>query len=401
MERIRVSGVWKQFNRHSTQPRTLKEWLVSLVSARAPQPASDVRSAFWALKDVSFAIRAGEMVGIIGDNGSGKSTVLKLITGISKPTRGSVTVNGRISALLELGAGFHPDFTGRENVFLNASILGLKRKEIEARFDDIVDFAELSDFIDYPVKTYSSGMYMRLAFAIAVNVDPDILVIDEVLAVGDAPFQKKCFEQIKRFRRDGKTILLVTHDPHAVRELCDRAIWIQKGVKMADGPPDHVLELYGKRVSPSEAETASNPRNALRISDIHFVGSHEHAPGVWAADSSYKLDFKLDVDGDAQDLSLAIKIFKADGACCYTSHFPLTDLVRGTNRIEVDIPHLPLLSGTYTLEVCGMAGPLYLEVRKHFFQVHCSIAGEGIAPLNCHWNVIPEASGGPRVIHPL
>lgn len=400
MDSIRVSGVWKQFGRHQTRPRTLKEFLVSLFSRTRASTASQ-NEPFWALKGVSFAIQPGEMVGIIGDNGSGKSTVLKLITGISKPSRGEVMVNGRVSALLELGAGFHPDFTGRENVYLNASILGLKRKEIEAKFDAIVDFAELHDFIDNPVKTYSSGMYMRLAFAIAVNVDPDILVIDEVLAVGDAPFQRKCFEQIKRFRREGKTILLVTHDPSAVRELCDRAIWIQRGSMLADGPPEHVLDLYNRRVMVEEAALTTSSQHTLRISDLSFEGSEEHSPGVWAEGTSYRLRFSLTVAEATEGLGLVIKIFKSDGSCCYTSSHPIGHLDVARNQVEVVIPQLLLLSGTYTLEVCGMAGPLYLEVRKLFFRVHSAMSGDGIGPLYCQWTVNPEVPGGARVIHPI
>jgi ABC-type polysaccharide/polyol phosphate transport system ATPase subunit len=356
---------------------------------------------FWALKDVSFEVGKGEMVGLVGDNGSGKSTILKLLTGISKPTHGEIKLNGRISALLELGAGFHPDFTGRENVFLNASILGLRRKEIEVRFDDIVNFAELGEFIDNPVKTYSSGMYMRLAFAIAVNVDPDILVIDEVLAVGDAPFQRKCFEQIKRFRKEGKTILLVTHDLSAVRDLCDRAIWLQKGKLMADGPPEKVIELYRKRVT---AEDLANPQAGLspvRISDVFLQGSHEHEPGIWAHKSSYRVGFDLAVAGPSEGLALNIKIIKSDGVCCYTSNHAIGSSVPPLSRVEIEIPAMPLLTGSYTLEVNGVAGPIYLETRKHFFHVSSSVAGEGIAPLPCTWGFAPSLVGETSAVHPL
>jgi ABC-type polysaccharide/polyol phosphate transport system ATPase subunit len=223
---IDIGDVSKRFMLPGHRPHGLKDWLVSRV--RGTETVND-QGVLWALKDVSFSIERGETFGVIGDNGSGKSTLLKLITGIAKPTRGRVGVAGRVSPLIELGAGFHPDFSGRENIFLNGAILGLKRREMERLFERIVAFSELERFIDSPVKTYSSGMYMRLAFSIAIHVDPDILVIDEVLAVGDAAFQQKCLDQIQRFKHAGKTIVLVSHSLPTVREICQRAAWLDKG----------------------------------------------------------------------------------------------------------------------------------------------------------------------------
>lgn len=234
---IEVDRVFKSYRMQGLKPRTLKEAALGLFRPSTAQ-------VYEALKDVSFSVHAGETVGIIGSNGSGKSTMLKLITGIIRPTSGRVTIDGRISPLLELGAGFHPDFTGRENVFLNGSILGLKRQEVEAMFDDIVTFSEIGDFINQPVKTYSSGMYMRLAFSIAVHVEPDILLVDEVLAVGDMAFQRKCLGRILQFRDAGKTILFVSHDHHAMAKISDRVIWLDRGVKRMDGNADDVLGAY-------------------------------------------------------------------------------------------------------------------------------------------------------------
>lgn len=264
---ITVESVFKSYPWNQLRARTLKEAVVSIVR---PKAKSDRR--FEALKDVSFTVFEGEAVGVIGSNGSGKSTILKLITGIIKPNSGRVTVAGRMSALLELGAGFHPDFTGRENVYLNGSILGLQRKEIDEAFERIVAFAEIGDFIDQPVKTYSSGMYTRLAFAIAVNVDPDILVIDEVLAVGDLSFQQKCFEKMRQFRAAGKTILLVSHDHASVKSLCDRAVWIDKGLKRMDGPVEEIVEAYvasqqGERPVESDLPTVL-PDPPVRIEEL-------------------------------------------------------------------------------------------------------------------------------------
>lgn len=209
--------------------KSLKERLVNFGRSRKH------KEDFWALRGLTLDIEAGTTVGLIGANGSGKSTLLKVIGGIIQPTNGVVRRRGQLAALLELGAGFHPDLTGRENVFLNGAILGLSQKQIEGYFDSIVDFSEIRDFIDTQVKFYSSGMYVRLAFAIAIHVDPDVLLVDEVLAVGDEPFQKKCMDKIKEFQQEGRTIVLVTHDLTTVEEMCDRAIVLSHGQVIFDG----------------------------------------------------------------------------------------------------------------------------------------------------------------------
>src|SRR5207248_5609260 len=207
---------------------------------------------FPALKGVSFAVPQGSTFGVIGRNGSGKSTALKLVAGITKPTTGAVRVRGRISALIELGAGFHPEISGRENVFINGIMLGLTKREIQERFDEIVDFAELREFIDAPVKTYSSGMYMRLGFAVAIHVNPDVLLVDEVLAVGDEGFTHKCLDKFSEFRRRGKTILLVTHALNLVERFCDEAIWLDAGIARAQGDPKRVVGAYLTKVEEGE-----------------------------------------------------------------------------------------------------------------------------------------------------
>ncbi|EKD90510.1 MAG: hypothetical protein ACD_31C00002G0009 [uncultured bacterium] len=201
---------------------------------------------FWALKDISFKIRKSETVGIIGDNGSGKSTILKLIAGVVAPTSGWISVNGKVSPLIELGAGFHPELTGRENIYLNGTILGLTEREIDKKFDEIVAFSELENFIDTPVKHYSSGMYMRLGFSIAISVDPDILLIDEILAVGDISFQKKCFEKIKEFKRKEKTIVIISHSMEVIRMFCEKAMLIRNGRCIGFGDTKKLVGSYIK-----------------------------------------------------------------------------------------------------------------------------------------------------------
>lgn len=233
---ISLHNVSKLFRKQ--KQKTFKEFLPALFGGQSTS------ETFWALSDVSLEIKKGETFGIIGPNGSGKSTLLKLIAGVTKPTKGSITVNGRIAPLIELGAGFHPELTGRENVVLNGVILGMKRVEVEKKFKDIVDFAELWEFIDQPVKHYSSGMYLRLAFAVAVHTDPEILLIDEILAVGDASFQAKCMAKMHEYREQGRTIIIVTHAMETVSSFCERAVFLKQGQVQIMGEAKSVVEAY-------------------------------------------------------------------------------------------------------------------------------------------------------------
>ena len=257
-----VTKIYRRFA-HKRQFATLKSAILSGSLVRDLKPDETFR----ALDGVSFDVEAGRTYGIIGRNGSGKSTMLKCVAGIAKPTTGKITVNGRISALIELGAGFHPEISGRENVFINGIMLGLSKAEIERRFDEIVEFAELAPFIDAPVKTYSSGMYMRLGFAVAVHVDPDVLLVDEVLAVGDEGFAHKCLDKFAEFRRRGKTILLVTHSLGLVERFCDEALWLDKGKVKAVGDPKRVIDAYVTEVEESEEAflAAEDARARVRV----------------------------------------------------------------------------------------------------------------------------------------
>lgn len=233
---IVVDHVYKNFIVYMDKAPSLKEKL--LFWKRNRKENREV------LKDINLNIKKGEAVALIGVNGSGKSTLLKLMTKIIYPNKGKITTNGKLTSLLELGAGFHPDFSGRENIYFNASIFGLTRKEIDARLDQIIEFSELGDYIDNPVRTYSSGMYMRLAFAVAINVDAEILLVDEILAVGDQHFQDKCIKKMKELKKEGKTMIFVTHSLNSARELCDRGIWIKNGVVEEDGNINEVVDHY-------------------------------------------------------------------------------------------------------------------------------------------------------------
>lgn len=233
---INVEHVYKNFKIYFDKGYSLKEKLLFFKRNR-----HEVRKI---LNDISFSIKKGESIGLIGRNGCGKSTMLKMLTKIYYPNKGKITVKGRVSSLIELGAGFHPDMTGRENIYINASIYGLSRKEIDARLEDIINFSEIRDFIDNPIRTYSSGMYMRLAFSVAINVDADILLIDEILAVGDANFQEKCFNKLQELKKQGVTIILVSHSMESILNFCNRCLWIEKGKLMCDDSAEIVANKY-------------------------------------------------------------------------------------------------------------------------------------------------------------
>lgn len=341
---IKFSNVSKRFTLRHERPNSFQDMVVSLFGLRSPsrlgkpmpRPATE---KFWALKDVNFGIYQGEAVGIIGENGSGKSTTLKLITRILDPTSGSVSVRGKVSALLELGTGFHPELTGRENIFLNGSLLGIPRKDMAERYDAIVDFAEMREFIDTPIKHYSSGMVMRLGFAVAINVDPDILLTDEVLAVGDEAFQRKCLDYIAALRRRGVTIIFVSHALDAVRGLCKRAIWLDHGKVIADGPASDVIdqylvfenekhaerirEEYDARRNGTSAPTGSRSSVELQVptqEDLEEQGQSEAqlADEVESTEENSETRFANDVPGTHWTSGRAqitdVRFFNADGS---------------------------------------------------------------------------------------
>ncbi len=248
---IEVKDVKKRFKSYTDKAFTLKERLI--------RPSRNMHEDIWVLKDINFEVKKGEAVGLIGKNGCGKSTMLKLLTHILYPNGGIIDMKGKVSSLIELGAGFHPDMTGRENIYTNASIFGIKRKEVDKRLNDIIRFSELEEFIDNPVRTYSSGMYTRLAFAVAINVDADILLIDEILAVGDSAFQKKCFEKLKKIKENGTSIIIVSHSMEQMYKICDKLIWIEDGTVRKEGVPQRVGEEYldemeGRRLTRIDVE---------------------------------------------------------------------------------------------------------------------------------------------------
>jgi lipopolysaccharide transport system ATP-binding protein len=279
---VDLTGVGKRFMRHSDRRNSLKE---RIVRGRARHSED-----FWAVRDLSLQIPKGSVYGLIGHNGSGKSTLLKMIGGIYRPTEGSIVTDGRVAALIELGAGFHPDMTGRENIALNGSILGLPRKEIQAVTDEIIDFSGLGDFINDPVKHYSSGMYVRLGFSVAVHMKPDVLLIDEVLAVGDEEFQRKCFDHLYQLRRSGRTIIVVSHGLGQLEGLCDEIAWLERGVMQQHGPAVETIAAYLRKVNAEES--ARNPMvTAIRGEDDDSIRAGDQTVHVTRADI-------VDADGE-------------------------------------------------------------------------------------------------------
>ena len=273
---IRVSNLSKCYQIYDTPRDRLKQFVMPRIRRVAGTQQKQYFREFWALKDVSFEIKKGETVGIIGRNGSGKSTLLQMICGTLTPTSGSIQTKGRIAALLELGSGFNPEFTGRENVYMNAAVLGLSKDEIDARFDDIAAFADIGQFLEQPVKTYSSGMVVRLAFAVAINVDPEILIVDEALSVGDELFQRKCFSRIEAIKNNGATILFVSHSGGTIIELCDRAVLMESGEKLAVGVPKQIVGRYQKLLY-APADRRESIREQIRRMDEHVAVSSSAA----------------------------------------------------------------------------------------------------------------------------
>jgi lipopolysaccharide transport system ATP-binding protein len=309
-------------------------------------PSPSERKEFWALKDVSFNIERGSRVGILGQNGAGKSTLLKILSRITAPTTGSVQVNDKLVSLLEIGAGFHPELTGRENIFLNGVILGMKRWQVKKRFDEIVEFAEIEEFLDMPVKKYSTGMYMRLAFSVSAHLDPEIFIIDEMLAVGDASFQKKCLTRMEKLSKtEGRTILLVSHSIEAIRLLCDKAIFLQKGKLMAEGKAATVIEQYIRSFSPQQ-EFAPNVNKATYINDI-ILSKKET---VFGENFLMQCEIMSDTPVDNYVLGLGVSnnldIRLASGLV-----FSKTPLKKGRNIIEISVPVTGIVPGEYKLSV--------------------------------------------------
>ncbi|MGQ9617548.1 MAG: ABC transporter ATP-binding protein [Candidatus Aminicenantia bacterium] len=371
MEVIKLENVSKVYKRFSQRHRfaTLKSAIVKGTLLKDINP--DLY--FPALQNINVSVEEGKTLGVIGANGSGKSTLLKLIAGITKPTTGRIEVKGRVSALIELGTGFHPEISGRENVYINGVMLGLTKKEISEKFDEIVKFAELEDFIDEPVKTYSSGMYMRLGFAVAINVNPDILLIDEVLAVGDASFIPKCLEKIAEFKKKKRTIVFVSHALDTITSICDEVLWLKKGMIQLIGDPKRVVDAYIQDVLSKEEkrfmeshkiEPLTEKREGrwgsqeIIIRDVKLYGSDGKEKYVFESGEEFLIEMDVYTENNMEDFVFGVGIFSADGIRVYGTNTYLEDMepefFQGEGKVVFKIYGLDLIEGTYFLDVASV-----------------------------------------------
>ncbi|TAK15519.1 MAG: ABC transporter ATP-binding protein [Acidobacteria bacterium] len=430
IELVDVTKIYRRYG--GKQYATLKSALLQRSILREMNP----KDTFQALKNVSFNVPAGSTFAVVGRNGSGKSTALKLVAGITKPTSGTVSVTGRISALIELGAGFHPEISGRENVFINGIMLGLSKREVAERFDEIVEFAELKDFIDAPVKTYSSGMYMRLGFAVAIHVDPDVLLVDEVLAVGDEGFTHKCLDKFSEFKRRGKTILLVTHSLGLVERFCDEAIWLDHGEKLAEGDPKRVIGAYLMDVESAEegylaqedakakeevaedkgsvpevqGQTPSEPQNMFQANEGRWGSGGVTITGVTLRDQTgeaghvfhsgepMSIELAVKADKPCDDFVFGIAMFNTDGTCVYGTNTDIegyaAESLISEATVNFGIEALDLVEGTYKLDVAVHrkdGAPYDYHRLLYTFRVKSRTKDAGIYRPRHHWSFSESA----------
>jgi len=400
---VEFRGVSRRFRLHHETRTSFQDWFIALVRPRGKA------EEFWALRDVSFVVRRGEALGIVGRNGAGKSTLLKLVSRVLEPTSGDVLIHGRTHAMLELGAGFHPELSGRDNVYLNGSIYGFSRRQMGERFDRIVQFAELERFIDTPVKHYSSGMFMRLGFAIAVHMDPEILVVDEVLAVGDAAFQRKGYEALMDLRARGTTVLFVSHSVEQIRDFCDRAILLQEGRIVDSGPAAEVVDHYLRTMQEQAGEIA-----ILRVRAIDRSGLPLDAVAS-GADLGLEVLLRVPPGGSTGDLALGLDLHDRAGTHLFgsTAQLPadlpaFDDLDPGTRRVRSVVRGLPLAGGTLTIAATLQRGALGTTEPLDRQETQVDVVGRwtgrerGILRLDHDWEWETEAdpsATGPHLEH--
>lgn len=390
---IRVDSLWKNFRLYHERNRYLKAAMLRGRRARYEE--------FWALQDVSLTVATGATVGVIGSNGSGKTTLLKCLTGIYTPERGSVHIEGNVAALLELGAGFHAELSGTENIYLNGSILGMSKKDIDNKFDSIVEFAGLEQFIDTPVKNFSSGMVVRLGFSIATHVEPEVLLIDEILAVGDQAFQRKSTEKIEQFRRDGRTILVVSHSLGLVQQLCDTVVWLEKGhVKMTGPASDVISEYTGTTYGNFAREDASSKTRwgsgEAQITQVTTLDASEQPIDTLSSGDEFRLRLELNSHVRIESPVLRVQMETMSGELVWS-----TTTQRGTATLRVldgpavamlQIPSLPLADGTYyvSVSITDATGATEFDHCQHWAKIHV-VGGQpndgGVVALPSSWSI--------------
>jgi ABC-type polysaccharide/polyol phosphate transport system ATPase subunit len=400
---IRFDSVNKSFSYSSDKSTTILDSLVSAVSGEKKAG----NKTLWAVKDVSFDVMPGESLGIVGRNGSGKSTVLKLASGIIRPSSGQVVIRGRLSALLELGAGFHPDLTGRENIFLNGSILGMSKDDVNRYYDSIVEFSELGEFINMPVKHYSSGMYMRLGFSVAVHVDPDILIIDEILAVGDQSFQNKCIERIYEMKNKGTTIVLVSHNLHTVRALCSHIIWIEHGVIKMSGEAEDILDAYlenqqGWKVKRS-ADGSGWDRwgsHEIELTSVRLLDNKGVSGDTFQTGRPMTIEMHYRANEPVEKPVFGLSFFRPDGTYLsgpdnYLSGLDLGE-VSGEGVLRYCLPELPLSPATYymTAAIYDISGKKPFDHHEKAYRFRVIGSGDnhykGLVQFPAQWEWVGE-----------
>lgn len=425
MVAIEVKDVWKKYKLYHDKGSTLKEKVLFKHRNKYEER--------WVLKGIDLQLEKGDTVGLIGENGSGKSTLLKLLTRISYPNKGEITIKGKVSSLLELGAGFHPDMTGRENIYTNASIFGLTREDIDSKLESIISFSELEGYIDSPVRTYSSGMYMRLAFSVAINVDAEILLIDEILAVGDLNFQKKCFNRMQRLKQEGVTIVLVSHDLSSVEKLCNKAVWINEGKAEAFGDSLTVCKQYlqfmldknekslqdsveqlqmlpNEENGPESEDTEALPEGSLTESDsdvkkrwgnewatikeVHLLDKDDNKRFHFQTGAKMSVSIKYKINKRPDTLGFGVAIHRADGIYCYGTNTFIdkvdikAESIPDEGTFIMNIDTLLLLEGRYYLDVAihnneGLAFDYRIKMLE--FEVLSDIKDEGLCRMPHSW----------------
>ncbi|MCG8351183.1 MAG: ABC transporter ATP-binding protein [Chloroflexales bacterium] len=406
---IEFQNVSKRFVLHRDRRDSIQERITGLLRPRAQG------EEFWALRDVSFSVARGESLGLIGHNGAGKSTALKLMTRILQPTNGHVTMNGRVAALLELGSGFHPDLSGRENVFLYGSLMGFSRRDMLARLDEIVDFADIGDFIDMEVKHFSSGMYTRLAFAVATAVDPDILITDEILAVGDEAFQRKCMERIYHFHHAGKTIVFVSHALETVRTLCKQAVWLDHGEARAVGPVNEVIDAYlfevnrqeqERRVVQQDVDEADLRRRGAReveIVQVELLDGAGHERIVWQTNEALTIRMHYVAHQPISNPVFGVGLNHEAGLLLTGPNTNFDEFtipfVEGVGYVDYTLPSLPLLAGRYQISVAVVDTTMLYTYDHHdrMYQIVVQSEGSrerfGILSLPGRWRWCAQGAG--------
>ena len=390
---VALDGLGKKFRLTHDRNWTLKATMLAGHRTRYEE--------FWALRDLSLQVEQGQTFGIIGGNGSGKSTLLKVLAGILRPDEGTATVDGRLSALLELGAGFHPELTGRENVYLNGAILGFTKRDIRQRFDDIVAFAELDRFIDEPVRNYSSGMYVRLGFSVAIHVEPEVLLVDEVLAVGDLTFQKRCLDRFAQLKAEGRTIIVVSHDLDMVGWLCDRTAWIKQGALRAVGPSSDVIDRFATGAD-STAATSVNTSDEARptferlseddlVKAVVLVDPNGHPTNAVGSRRPVSIRVRYDGQAAGEPVTVALGLYRADGT--HVTSINSGAATRGVtqsdgepvgNLVEVDyvVPTLPVQPGTYELSVALHDSSMRRVLERHSHILRFEVSPTDVDPQN-------------------